>query len=123
MGLGTPSDILHAVRRGVDLFDCVIPSRHARHGTLYTRRGLVKIKNARYRDDPRPVDEGCPCPLCRRQSRAFLHHLVRSREITGAVLATLHNLRYYLDFMAEVREGVELGTLPALAGEIASAYA
>ena len=123
MGLGTPLDILHAVGCGVDLFDCVIPSRHARHGALYTRRGLLKIKNARFRDDPRPVDDRCSCPLCRRQSRAFLHHLVRTRELTGAVLATLHNLRYYLDFMADVRQGVELGTLPALAGEIAAAYA
>ena len=87
------------------------------------RRGVLKIKNARYRDDPRPVDEACSCPLCRRQSRAFLHHLVRCREITGAVLATLHNLRYYLDFMADLREGIALGTLSALADRIAAAYA
>ncbi len=123
MGLGTPSDILHAVGCGVDLFDCVMPTRHARHGALFTRRGLLKIKNARYRDDPRPVDDRCSCPLCERQSRAFIHHLIRTKEITGAVLATLHNLRYYLDFMADVREALALGTLTALADKIAASYA
>jgi queuine tRNA-ribosyltransferase len=123
MGLGTPADILHAVACGVDLFDCVMPTRHARHGALFTRQGLLKIKNARYRDDPRPVDERCSCPLCERQSRAFVHHLVRSKEITGAVLATLHNLRYYLDFMADLREALTLGTLTALADQIAASYA
>jgi queuine tRNA-ribosyltransferase len=100
-----------------------MPSRHARHGMLFTRRGVIKIKNARYRDDPRPVDEACSCPLCSRQSRAFLHHLVRAREITGSVLATLHNIRYYLDFMADLRDAVKLGTLQALAEEIAQSYA
>ncbi len=118
MGLGTPADLAHAVSRGVDLFDCVLPARNARHGVLFTRRGVLRIKNARYRDDPRPVDEACGCPLCTRQSRALLHHLVRARELTGAVLATLHNVRYYLDFMADLRERVQLGTLADLAGEI-----
>ena len=121
MGLGTPADLLHAVRCGVDLFDCVLPARNARHGNLFTRRGIVKIKNARYRDDPRPVDEACSCPLCRRQSRALLHHLIRAGEITGAVLATIHNVRYYLDFMADLREGVELGTLADLEQEMSRA--
>ncbi len=114
MGLGTPQDLLHAVRCGVDLFDCVMPARNARHGMLFTRQGVLRIKNARFRDDPRPVDEACSCPTCRRQSRAFLHHLVRAGEMTGAVLATIHNVRYYLDFMADLREGVELGTLADL---------
>ena len=118
MGLGTPLDILHAVRSGVDLFDCVMPARNARHGVLYTRRGVLRIKNARFRDDDRPVDAACSCPLCTRQSRAFLHHLVRAGELTGAVLATLHNVRYYLDFMADLREGVQLGTLADLAREM-----
>ncbi len=117
MGLGTPADLLHAVRCGVDLFDCVLPSRNARHGVLFTRRGVVRIKNSRFRDDPRPVDERCVCPLCTRQSRALLHHLIRAGELTGAVLATIHNVRYYLDFMADLRQGVELGTLADLARE------
>ena len=117
MGLGTPADLLHAVRCGVDLFDCVLPARNARHGVLFTRRGVLRIKNARFREDDRPVDEGCSCPLCRRQSRALLHHLIRAGELTGAVLATIHNVRYYLDFMADLREGVELGTLADLALE------
>lgn len=118
MGLGTPLDLLHAVQHGVDLFDCVMPARNARHGLLFTRQGTLRIKNARFRDDPRPVDDACSCPLCRRQSRAFLHHLVKAKELTGAVLATLHNIRYYLDFMADLRECVQLGTLETLAAEI-----
>lgn len=119
MGLGTPTDLIHAIGAGVDLFDCVLPARNARHGNLFTRDGMVKIKNARYRDDPRPVEEGCPCPLCQRHSRAFLHHMIRAKELTGAVYATLHNLRFYLDFVAELREGIALGTLPALGAELA----
>jgi queuine tRNA-ribosyltransferase len=106
MGVGTPGDILHAVRRGVDLFDCVLPARNGRHGLLYTRGGVLRIKNARYREDPGPVDPDCSCPACARVSRAFLHHLVRAGEMTGAVLATLHNLQYFLDFMGEVREAI-----------------
>ena len=123
MGLGTPLDLLHAVTHGIDLFDCVLPARNARHGVLFTRRGVLRIKNARFREDPRPIDERCACPLCRRQSRALLHHLVRAGELTGAVLATMHNVRYYLDFMADLREGVELGTLADLAQEIIDSYA
>ncbi|MEM7587987.1 MAG: tRNA guanosine(34) transglycosylase Tgt [Acidobacteriota bacterium] len=118
MGLGTPLDILHAVQNGIDLFDCVLPARNARHGVLFTRRGILRIKNARFRTDERPVDEDCSCPLCTRHSRALLHHLVRAGELTGAVLATYHNVRYYLDFMADLREGVGLGTLSELAQEI-----
>lgn len=116
MGVGTPEDILHAVRSGVDLFDCVLPARNARHGLLYTRQGRLKIKNARYRTDERPPDEECGCPTCRRVSRAFLAHLIRSGEITGHVLATVHNLSFYLDFMADIREACASGTLAALAG-------
>ena len=112
MGLGTPEDILHAVRNGVDLFDCVLPARNARHGLLYTRAGVLRIKNAAYRDDERPLDPGCSCPACRRVSRALVHHLLRSGEITGQVLATLHNVRFFLDFMGEIRKAVESGSLP-----------
>lgn len=114
MGVGYPEDILHAVAQGVDLFDCVLPARSARHGVLFTREGVLKIGNARFRDDPRPLDPGCSCPACARVSRAFLHHLSRSGEITAAVLGTLHNLRYYLDFMEAIRQAIALGTLSAL---------
>jgi len=114
MGVGYPRDILHAVRCGVDLFDCVLPARNARHGVLFTREGELRIKAAAFRGDPRPVEEGCPCPTCRQVSRAFLHHAMRWDELTGQVLATLHNLRHYLDFMARVRESIALGTLAAL---------
>lgn len=115
MGVGYPADILHAVAQGVDLFDCVLPARNARHGVLFTREGVLKIKNARFKDDPRPVDPGCACPACARVSRAFLHHLTRSGELTAAVLSTLHNLRFYLDFMAEVRQAIQLGALADMA--------
>lgn len=113
MGLGTPDDILHGVTHGVDLFDCVMPARHARHGQLFTSSGVVKIKNARYKDDSTPLDAASTWPLARRYSRAFLHHLFRTKEITGHVLATLVNLRFYLDFMRQLRERVESGTLTA----------
>lgn len=122
MGLGTPLDLLHGVRHGVDLFDCVMPARHARHGQLFTRDGVIKIKNARYKNDPRPIDEDSSWPSSRRYSRAFLHHLFRAKEITAAVLATLHNIRFYLDFMADVRQCVELGTLASLTEEFVPRY-
>ena len=115
MGVGTPEDILHAVAWGVDLFDCVLPARNARHGVLFTRSGLLRIKNARYRRDPQPPDPECPCPACRQVSRAFLHHLVRAGELTGAVLGTLHNLRFYLDLMADLRHAIRSRELTARA--------
>jgi len=111
MGVGYPADILHAVAQGVDLFDCVLPARNARHGVLFTRHGVLKIKNARFKDDPLPLDAECGCPACARTSRAFLHHLFRCGELTGPVLATLHNVRYYLDFMADLRQSIGLGAL------------
>ncbi len=114
MGVGYPADVLHAVASGVDLFDCVLPARNARHGVLFTRRGTLKIKNARFKDDPLPLDEECGCPACARTSRAFLHHLFRCGELTAPVLATLHNVRYYLDFMAEIRQAIGLGALTEL---------
>jgi queuine tRNA-ribosyltransferase len=117
MGVGYPADILHAVMHGVDLFDCVLPSRNARHGVLFTREGLLRIKNARFRDDPRPLDSACGCPACARLSRAFLHHLARAGELTAAVAATLHNLRFYLDFMEALRQAIELGALTELAAK------
>jgi queuine tRNA-ribosyltransferase len=114
MGVGTPEDILHAVRHGVDLFDCVLPARNARHGVLFTSTGTLRIRNARFRDDDGPIDPACGCPTCQRTSRAFLHHLHRAGEITAAVLATLHNLRFYLDFMVSLRQSIGLGTLEDL---------
>ncbi len=122
MGLGTPRDILHGVMHGIDLFDCVMPARHARHGMLFTSGGALRIKNARYKDDPTPIDEASRWPLARRYSRAFFHHLYRSGEITAAVLGTLLNIRFYLDFMADLRERVPLGTLTTLDTQLAELY-
>jgi len=119
MGLGTPLDILHGVMHGIDLFDCVMPARHARHGMLFTHSGPVKIKNSRYKDDASPIDIASSWPLARRYSRAFFHHLYKSGELTAAVLGTLLNIRFYLDFMADLRERVPLGTLTSLATELA----
>jgi len=118
MGVGYPGDILHAVGCGVDLFDCVLPARNARHGVLFTRAGALRLKGAAFRDDPGPVEEGCGCPTCSQVSRAFLHHLLRWDELTGQVLATLHNLWFYLDFMGEVRESIAAGTLSELASRV-----
>lgn len=122
MGLGTPSDILHGVCQGVDLFDCVLPSRNARHGVLFTSQGLVRIKNARYRTDPAPIDEHCPCVACASVSRAFLHHLFRANEVTAGVLATQHNIRFYLDFVGQLREAISSKSLAVLASEISERY-
>jgi queuine tRNA-ribosyltransferase len=108
------------VRSGVDLFDCVLPARNARHGLLYTRAGLLRIKNAAYRDDDGPLDPGCGCPACSRVPRALLHHLIRTGEITGQVLATLHNVRFFLDFMGDLRQAVASGSFDASAARFAS---
>ncbi|MFA7578816.1 tRNA guanosine(34) transglycosylase Tgt [Castellaniella sp.] len=107
MGVGTPEDLVEGVRCGVDLFDCVMPTRNARNGWLFTRHGDVKIRNARYRDDTGPLDPTCTCHTCRHFSRAYLHHLQRCGEITGARLNTLHNLHFYLQIMAEMRAAIE----------------
>jgi queuine tRNA-ribosyltransferase len=122
MGVGTPLDLLHSVAAGADLFDCVLPSRNARHGVLFTRAGIVRIKNAAHREDERPLDTECSCPCCRRVSRAFLHHLFRTGEITAKVLATLHNLRFYLDFVSDLREAVASGSLDEFALAFRAGY-
>jgi len=109
MGVGTPEDLVDGVGMGVDMFDCVMPTRNARNGWLFTRFGDIKIRNARYRDDTRPLDEGCACHTCRHFSRAYLHHLHRAGEITGARLNTMHNLHYYLNLMQEMRDAIEKG--------------
>ncbi len=110
MGVGKPDDILGAVKRGVDMMDCVLPSRSGRTGQAFTRRGVVNIKNARHADDPRPLDEACTCPACRNYSRAYLHHVFRSGEIIASMLLTWHNLHYYQDLMAGVRAAIAAGT-------------
>ncbi|MCL2021617.1 MAG: tRNA guanosine(34) transglycosylase Tgt [Betaproteobacteria bacterium] len=109
MGVGTPEDLVEAVGQGIDMFDCVMPTRNARNGHLFTRYGDIRIKNACHRMDERPLDESCPCPVCRRFSRAYLHHLFRAKEILSSILNTTHNLFYYQMLMAEMRSAIEAG--------------
>ncbi len=115
MGVGKPDDIVGAVQRGVDMFDCVLPSRSGRTGQALTRFGAVNLKNARHRDDPRPLDPECGCPCCTRYSRAYLHHVMRSGEIISSMLLTWHNLHYYQDLMQGLRDAIEAGALDAFA--------
>ncbi|HYP27513.1 MAG TPA: tRNA guanosine(34) transglycosylase Tgt [Blastocatellia bacterium] len=110
MGVGTPEDLVEAVARGVDMFDCVMPTRNARNGYLFTGRGRLNIKNARYRDDSRPIDEACECSTCSRYSRAYVRHLYMSGEILASVLSSNHNIRFYLDTMERMRQAIKLGT-------------
>ena len=111
MGVGTPGDIVDAVARGIDLFDCVLPTRNARNGWLYTSAGVVKLRNSRYRDDTGPADPACDCYTCRHFTRAYLHHLQRVNEILGARLNTLHNLHFYQRLMRELRDAIAAGRL------------
>jgi queuine tRNA-ribosyltransferase len=113
MGVGTPEDLVQGVACGVDMFDCVMPTRNARNGHLFTRFGDLRIRNARHRNDPRPIDESCACHACTSFSRAYLHHLDRCGEMLGPMLATLHNLHYYLNLMCEIREALEQGRFEA----------
>jgi queuine tRNA-ribosyltransferase len=106
MGVGRPDDVIGAVRRGIDLFDCVLPTRSGRTGQAFTRRGTVNLRNARHKDDPRPLDPACGCPACRGYSRAYLHHLVTSREMLGPMLLTWHNVHYYQELMAGLRAAI-----------------
>lgn len=110
MGVGTPEDIIEAVRLGIDMFDCVMPTRNARNGQMFTSRGRLNIKNSRYRDDKQTVDAACECETCARYSRAYLRHLYMSGEILASVLMTLHNIRFYLDTMERIRQAIKLGT-------------
>jgi queuine tRNA-ribosyltransferase len=107
MGVGTPEDLVEAVAAGLDMFDCVLPTRNARNGWLFTRQGDIRIRNARYRDDPAPLDETCACYTCRNFSRAYLYHLDKAKEILGARLNTLHNLHYYQELMRDLRTAIE----------------
>ncbi|MGX0877377.1 queuine tRNA-ribosyltransferase [Roseovarius sp. MBR-154] len=109
MGVGKPDDIVGAVKRGIDMMDCVLPSRSGRTGQAWTRRGQVNIKNARHQDDPRPLDEACGCPACRNYSRAYLHHVFRSQEMISGMLLTWHNLHYYQEIMAGMRAAISEG--------------
>jgi queuine tRNA-ribosyltransferase len=111
MGVGTPEDIIEAVAAGLDMFDCVLPTRNARNGWLFTRHGDIRIRNARYRDDDAPLDERCGCYTCRRFTRAYLYHLDKTKEILGARLNTLHNLHYYQELMRDLRLAIEKNTL------------
>jgi queuine tRNA-ribosyltransferase len=120
MGVGTPEDIVEAVQRGIDMFDCVLPTRNARNGYLFTRHGTVKIRNTRYQDDDSPLDAECCCYSCRNYSRAYLRHLDKCGEILGSRLNTIHNLHYYQELMAGLREAIEAGRMAGFVREFYS---
>ena len=113
MGVGKPDDIVGAVKRGIDMMDCVLPSRSGRTGQGFTRHGVVNMKNARHADDPRPLDEACTCPACRNYSRAYLHHVFKSQEMISGMLLTWHNLHYFQQIMGEMRDAIAAGTFAA----------
>ncbi|MCH7631562.1 MAG: tRNA-guanine transglycosylase, partial [Proteobacteria bacterium] len=116
MGVGKPADLIGAVRRGIDMFDCVLPTRSGRTGEAFTRQGELNLKNARFREDPKPLDDKCGCPACQDYSRAYIHHLVRAKEILGAMLLTWHNLQYYQDLMEGLRAAIVGGHLSDFKG-------
>ena len=122
MGVGRPEDLVAGVLRGVDMFDCVMPTRNARNGHLFTSRGVLKIRNARYEKDTRPIDENCDCYTCRNYSRAYLKHLHKCNEILGHRLATIHNLHYYQTVMRKLREAIEMGSLDAVVAELRAGW-
>jgi len=122
MGVGTPADIAGAVARGIDMFDCVLPTRAGRTARAYTRRGQMNLRNARFADDPRPLDPECGCPACTRHSRAYLHHLFKSGEMLGPMLLTWHNISYYQDLMRGLREAILAGRFAAHAAALAEAW-
>jgi len=123
LGVGVPAQMIEAVKRGVDLFDCVLPTRNARHGLLYTWEGIVRINNAQYREDSRPLSEQCDCPACTEYSRAYLHHLFRIEEAAAWRLLTLHNLRFFAQLMAQIREAIANRGLDELAAQVAAVTA
>jgi queuine tRNA-ribosyltransferase len=120
MGVGKPEDIPDYVRLGIDMMDCVLPTRSARHGCLFTSAGRLLIRNAKHADDARPVDEACSCSVCKRHSRAYLRHLFMANEILGSVLATHHNIHFYLDLMRRIRQCIEFGDLEEFSSELKS---
>ncbi|MBM3572403.1 MAG: tRNA guanosine(34) transglycosylase Tgt [Alphaproteobacteria bacterium] len=117
MGVGTPADLVGAVRRGIDMFDCVLPTRSGRTAQAFTRRGTVNMRNARHAEDPRPLDDACACPVCRGYSRAYLHHLTKADEMLGPMLLTQHNLTFFQDVMAGLRDAIARGALDHYAGQ------
>ena len=121
MGVGKPADLVGAVARGIDMFDCVLPTRSGRTAQAFTRSGVVNLRNARHAEDPAALDPECPCPACTGYSRAYLHHLSRAGEILGSMLLTAHNLRYYGDLMAAMRAAIEAGSFAAFAAAFDSA--
>jgi queuine tRNA-ribosyltransferase len=123
MGVGKPDDIAGAVLRGVDMFDCVIPTRSGRNAQAFTREGTLNLRNARHAEDAGPLDDKCACPACRQFSRAYLHHTIKANEIIAAMLLTWHNLTYYQDLMQNLREAISGGRLAALVSQIAQTYA
>ena len=123
MGVGTPDDLIGAVARGVDMFDCDMPTRAGRTARAYTSRGVFNLRNARFADDPRPLDPGCACPLCTRHARAYLHHLFRCAEMLGPMLLTWHNIQYYQDLMRGLRAAIRHGRLHAHAAALRAAWA
>src|SRR5713226_218826 len=123
MGVGRPEQIADYVALGIDMMDCVLPTRAARHACLYTSEGRVLIKNARYAQDQRPIDPKCSCSVCRRYSRAYLRHLFAAGELTAAILATHHNVHFYLDIMRQIREAIEFGNLANFSSEMHARYA
>ena len=122
MGVGTPDDLVGAVARGVDMFDCVMPTRAGRTGRGFTRHGVLNLRNARHAPDPRPLDPHCACPACTRHSRAYLHHLFRANEMLGPVLLTWHNLQYYADLMRDLRRAILAGRLASHAATVRAAW-
>jgi queuine tRNA-ribosyltransferase len=123
MGVGKPEQIAEYVALGIDMMDCVLPTRAARHACLYTSQGRVLIKNARYAEDQNPIDPSCSCSVCRRYTRAYLRHLFAAGELTGAILATHHNVHFYLDIMRQIREAIEFGNLAKFSSEMRARYA
>jgi queuine tRNA-ribosyltransferase len=123
MGVGTPDDILSAVARGIDMFDCVIPTRAGRTARAYTTTGVHNLRNARFADDPAPLDADCDCPACNKHSRAYLHHLFRTREMLGPILLTWHNITFYQFLMRNIRSSIMAGSFLALAVKLRAAWA
>ena len=123
MGVGTPDDILESVARGIDMFDCVMPTRAGRHGTAYTRGGKINLKNARHAQDHRPLDEASDCPATKDYSRAYLHHLTKCNEALGGMLLTWNNLAYYQVLMSEIREAISAGRFEDFRAETKEAWA
>jgi queuine tRNA-ribosyltransferase len=122
MGVGRPEDILGAVARGIDMFDCVLPTRMGRTGKAFTRRGEINMRNARHAEDPRPLDDGCACPACARFSRAYVHHLFKAEEMLGPMLLTRHNLQHYQDLMRAIRDAIASQSWTAFREECAARY-